>query len=213
MNTGRPGCAVEIDSTPAGKTDSQGILVVHDVDPSDHYLHVHCPNQPRETAYLISPHLGETLTIRAEPGNSAGLDAPRTPLEAAEIRIQLRQNVQHAVRLRAQGRLDEAVELLHEATKMDPENSDLHRELGISFLLAKEWKRAKVEMQEALRHDPTDADAHNGLGYSLEKLGDVGRALKEYRTATHLEPDNPTYRQHYLEVLAKLAGQKGAQKK
>jgi Flp pilus assembly protein TadD len=100
--------------------------------------------------------------------------------------------------------LDEAVAALRQAMKLDPENSDLHRELGITFLLAKEWKRARVEMIEAIRHDQTDADAHNGLGYALEKLGDIDGAVKEYRTATHLEPDDPTYRTHYLDALVKI---------
>ena len=92
--------------------------------------------------------------------------------------------------------------------KLDPENSDLHREMGITFLLAKEWKRARVEMIEAIRHDQTDADAHNGLGYALEKLGDIDGALKEYRTATNLEPDDPTYRTHYFDALVKIQGGK-----
>jgi Flp pilus assembly protein TadD len=87
---------------------------------------------------------------------------------------------------------------------LDPENSDLHRELGITFLLAKEWKRARVEMIEAIRQDQTDADAHNGLGYALEKLGDIDGAVKEYRTAMNLEPDDPTYRTHYYDALVKI---------
>ena len=126
--------------------------------------------------------------------------------------MKLRRDVQQAATLRAQGQLDEAVQLLHEAARMDPENSDLHRELGITFLLNKEWKRARVEMLEALRHDPNDADAHNGLGYALEKLGDINSALKEYRVATHLEPDNASYRQHYLEGLGKLAARQAEAK-
>jgi Flp pilus assembly protein TadD len=89
----------------------------------------------------------------------------------------------------------------------------LHRELGITFLLAKDWKRARVEMLEALKHDPDDADAHNGLGYALEKLGELEPALREYRTATHLEPDDPSYRQHYIEALAKLSAQKAEKKR
>ncbi len=206
VKAGQGGCAVELDSAPAGKTDRQGRLVLRDVDPSDHYLHVRCPGESHETGYLVSPRSGQTLDFRVQPVEPA--EADRSPLEVAEARLQLRRDVQQAVRLRAQGRLEEAVALLHEATKLDPENSDLHRELGISFLLAKEWKRARVEMLEALRHDPTDADAHNGLGYALDKLGNLEGALNEYRTASHLEPDDRSYREHYIEALGKLAAKK-----
>jgi Flp pilus assembly protein TadD len=60
-------------------------------------------------------------------------------------------------------------------------------------------------MIEAIRHDQTDADAHNGLGYALEKLGNLDGAAAEYRTAARLDPDDPTYRTHYLDTLVKIA--------
>jgi tetratricopeptide (TPR) repeat protein len=212
VSTGREGCVVELDAAPAGKTDAKGVLTLDDVEPSDHYLHIRCPEQEQETAYFVSPHRGESVEIHP-PAVAAPADAARPPLEAAEAKLQLRRDVQQAARQRGEGRLDEAVQLLHEAAKLDPENSDLHLELGVTFLLGKDWKRARVEMLEAIRHDPDDADAHNGLGYALDKLGDLDGALREYRTATHLEPDNESYRRHYLEALGKLAAKQAEKKK
>ncbi len=204
----KPGCNVELDALPAQTSDAQGNSVIHDVEPGDHYLHVRCPDEPQETAYFVSARSGEYVVIEHPPAATAD-----SRLDTAEATIKLRQLAKEAVQLRSQGQLDEAVQELREATKLDPENSDLHRELGITFLLNKDWKRARVEMLEAIRHDPTDADAHNGLGYALEKLGDLDLALKEYRIATHLEPDDLSYRQHYIDALAKLAAQQGEKKK
>ncbi len=213
VHTGREACAVELDSAPAGKTNARGDLVLQDVDPSDHYIHVRCPGQP-ELGYFISPRAGENAEIRRKPDSRPAAAAPtRSALEAAEAKIQLRQLVLKAVQLRAAGRFEEAVQNLHDATSMDPENSDLHRELGITFLLAKEWKRARVEMLQAIKHDPSDADAHSGLGYALEKLGELETALKEYRIATHLDPDDPSYRQHYVDAVVKLAARQAEKKK
>jgi Flp pilus assembly protein TadD len=202
IRAGAAGCRVDLDADAAGTTDAAGNLIIADVDPGDHYIHVRCPGKP-EAAYFISPKATEETRIgpiQDAPSSSAG----STPAALAEDKIQLRRLVQQAVQLRAQARLDEAVAALRQAIKLDPENSDLHRELGITFLLAKEWKRARVEMIEAIRHDRTDADAHNGLGYALEKLGDIDGAVKEYRTATNLEPDDPTYRTHYFDALVKI---------
>jgi len=143
----------------------------------------------------------------------AAPESATTSLAPAEVKVRLRRHIQEAVQLRARGRIEEAIQHLRSAYALDPENSDLHREMGITFLLAKEWKRARVEMLEAVRYDPTDADAHNGLGYALEKLGDLEGALKEYRTATRLEPDDPIYRRHYFDALGKLAAKQAEKKK
>ncbi|HEV2234670.1 MAG TPA: tetratricopeptide repeat protein [Terriglobia bacterium] len=212
IHIGLEGCAVDMDATPVGKTDAQGVLFLQDIEPTDHYIHVRCPRQ-EEMTFFVSPKEGQNLELHPGSRSSTAAAPAGSPLEAAEAKIQLRQLIQDAVRLRARGHIEEAVQRLREAAIMDPENSDLHRELGITFLLVKEWKRARVEMLEAIRHDPSDSDAHNGLGYALEKLGDLDAALKEYRTATQLDPDDSSYRQHYIDALSKTAGEQTEKKK
>ncbi len=211
IQAGQSGCSVDVDSVTSGTTDSTGKLSLEAVDPGDHYLHVRCPGKP-EVALFISPKVNEEAKIGPDD-----LAPPPTvvedPVQHADDKAQLERLVQRAAQLRAQAKLDEAVSALRQAMKMDPENSDLHRELGITFLLSKEWKRARVEMIEAIRHDQSDADAHNGLGYSLEKLGELDAALKEYRIATHLDPDDSTYRTHYLDALVKIQARQEAAKK
>lgn len=208
VETGVAGCAVDLDGTPAGTTNTQGALVLTGVDPTDHYVHVRCPGQD-ERGYLISPRRGGQVKLQAALPVAG---PPVSGLEAAEAKIALRKLVLKAVQERAAGEFDGAVADLHEAARMDPANSDLHRELGITFLLVKDWKRARVEMLEAIRHDPNDADAHNGLGYALEKMGDTRAALPEYRTATHLDPDDASYRKHYIEALAELSTEQSGEK-
>ena len=208
---GREGCTVEIDSAEVGKTDKSGSLELTDVEPGDHYVHVRCPGEESGRAHFISVSAGNSVEVRHE--EKAPVAEPADPLAAVQARIDLQKHLQDAVRLRARGNVEEAVKNLHEALSLDPENADLHRELGITFLLAKEWKRARVEMLEAVRHMPDDADAYNGLGYALEKLGDLQAALEAYHTATRLEPSDLIYRQHYFGALAKLSAQQAEKKK
>src|ERR1700741_730274 len=61
VNTGHPGCTVELDAVSAGKTDAQGRLSIPGVDPTDHYLHVRCPEDPQEAAYFVSPRVGQKV--------------------------------------------------------------------------------------------------------------------------------------------------------
>lgn len=201
VHASRQGCAVDLDGVEMGTTDNHGTLTLANVERGDHYIHVRCPPEI-EQAFFLSLRAGERRDLQATPSQ---VTAPPTALEAAQARIELQKAIQRALHLRAAGHLEEAVALLHEASRLDPQNSDLHRELGITFLLGKNWKRARVEMIEALRRDPQDADAHNGLGYALEKLGNLDSALQEYRNATRLDPDDPSYREHYWVLMAKLA--------
>jgi tetratricopeptide (TPR) repeat protein len=210
VQAGEAGCLVDLDADAAGVTDAAGNLLIPDVDPGDHYIHVRCPGKT-EAAYFISPKINEETRI------GPILDAPSSspgspPTTRADTQAELRRLVQQSLQFRAQARLAEAVDALREAVKLDPENADLHRELGITFLLAKEWKRARVEMIEAIRHDHADADSHNSLGYALEKLGDVQGAVKEYRLASQIEPDDPSYRTHYIDALVKLQSRQEAKK-
>ena len=208
VQAGQPGCRVDLDGEAAGTSNAAGNLTIQNVEPGDHYAHVQCPGEP-EADSLISPQPGVETRIVPEP---APLSSADDPVAMAEQKAQLLKCIQQAVQLRAEERLDEAAAALRQAMVLDPKNSDLHRELGITFLQAKEWKRARVEMLEALHHDPNDADAHNGLGYALEKLGDIDGAVKEYRTATNLEPDDSTFHTHYLEALVKIQARKEGKK-
>lgn len=205
VQAGQAGCQVQLDADAARPTDANGSLTVESVDPGDHYLHVLCPGKP-EATYFISPKANQSPQIQVQPP----VPPPTDPVVMARNQVELRRLVQQAAQLRAQAHEGEAVTALRQAMKLDPQNSDLHRELGVTFLLAKDWKSARVEMTEAIRHDQSDADAHNGLGYALEKLGDLDGALKEYRIATNLDPDDPTYRTHYLDALVKLQARKDA---
>ena len=206
-----PGCSVDLDNQRMGKTNDHGVLVLPEIEPGDHYLHLGCSNE-EERAFFISPRAGENVVLDASKAEEPPNPQANPDINLAEAKIQLRQLVQQAVQLRVRGRVEEAAERLREALKLDAENSDLHRELGITFLLGKDWKRARIEMLEAIRHDPTDADAHNGLGYALEKTGDLGEAVKQYRMATQLDPQDPTYRTHYFDILSKLSEEKAKKK-
>jgi len=206
-----PGCLADLDGEGVGRTNNHGVLVVPEVEPGDHYLHLRCPGE-EEKVFFISPLSGENVALDESKTEDAAKPQNDAAPGLADVTTQLSRLVQEAVQLRARGKLDEAVEHLRAAVKLDPGNSDLHRELGITFLLDKDWRRARVEMLESIRLDPTDADAHNGLGYALEKMGELNEAVKQYRVATRLDPADPTYRTHYFDLLSKLAQEKAKKK-
>jgi len=198
VNSGLAGCKVDLDGVEAGMTNNQGTLTVEDVEPGAHYVHVQCAGQ-RDTSYFISPPAGKQVQVEAQA--AAGSQAAASSLDSAVSEMQLRGIVSQAVQLRAGGKVKEAVELLRKATMLDPRNGDLHRELGITFLMFHDWESARIEMLEAVRREPDSVDAHSNLAYALEKLGDFDGALKQYRICTQMDPHDTSYRDHYIEVL------------
>lgn len=209
--TGVPECKVDVDGDEAGVTDIEGRLTIKDADPGDHYVHVLCPGQ-REAAYFISPVAGETAEVDARAAATNSKAPEITSLNPAASEMELRNMVSEADQMRSSGRFNEAIELLHRASNLDPRNGDLHRELGITFLMIHDWERARVEMLEAVRLEPESVEAHSGLAYALEKLGDLDASLKEYHICTQMDPHDTSYRDHYVEVLGLLYAAK-AQKK
>jgi tetratricopeptide (TPR) repeat protein len=209
--TGLPGCKVDVDGTAGGTTDSEGNLIVKSVIDGEHYVHVLCPGQ-RTASYFISPPAGKEVEVdaRAAATNSRAADNPS--LNPAASELELRRMVSDADQLRSSGKFEEAVTLLRKATMLDPRNGDLHRELGITFLMYHDWESARVEMLEAIHREPESVDAHSGLAYALEKLGDLDEALKQYRICTQMDPHDTSYRDHYVEVLGLLYTEKGKKK-
>ena len=209
--TGIDRCKVDVDGEAVGTTGSDGALMVKDLEPGDHYVHVQCPAQ-RETSYFISPAPDHEVDVDARGAASNSRVADSAPINPAASEMELRNMVSEADQLRSSGKFREAVELLRKAATLDPRNGDLHRELGITFLMFHDWEGARIEMLEAVRREPDNVDAHSGLAYALEKLGDLDGALKQYKICTQIDPHDTSYRDHYVQVLGQVYAEKGQKK-
>lgn len=210
VNAGKAGCNVDIDGTPSGKTSSGGTIVLSDVAPSAHYIHVDCPAMPEVTVF-VSPGAGESLEVQAKPSAADASSAPGAA--SPDNNLELRKLVTDASDDRSNGQFPAAVSDLRHAIRLDPSNPGLHHELGMTFLMIQDWPNAAVELREAIHDNPSIAGAHAGLGYALEKLGNLHAALIQYRLAVHLDPQDSSYEDHYVEVLGMLAAEKPQKKK
>ena len=91
---------------------------------------------------------------------------------------------------------------------------------------AKDWSKARTELDAALREDPRNADVHNLLGYSYRKRAnpDLPKAFEHYDTALKLNPNHkgaheyigeaylmdkkPAEAEKHLAALEKICGNK-----
>ena len=201
-------CEVSLDGEPFGPTNAKGDFTLEAIEPGEHYVQVTCPGQKLGSHFIsLRPSQIFVLDVSARKTSSPAVGYPE-PLGAAfEARSRLRRHVNQALDFRKENKLPEAVRELRHAAPLDPGNSDIHRELGITFLLMKSWKRAANELRETLRLDPNSAEAHNDYGYALEKIGYLDEALDAYREAVNLAPEEDTYLQRYTNLLAKVYAQ------
>ncbi|MGO9258101.1 MAG: VWA domain-containing protein [Bryobacteraceae bacterium] len=97
----------------------------------------------------------------------------------------------------------EAVRVLQQALRLDPELPELRYQLGLAFHAIGDEADAEAELREAVSRTPDSAAAHNYLGIVLFDLGDAQAALEEFRAAAKLAPKDPNAHFNLGEALAR----------
>ncbi len=76
------------------------------------------------------------------------------------------------------------------AIQLDPNNPDLHLNLGIVLSNENDQDGAIREYREAIRLDPNNDQAHINLGNRLRYKNDEDGAMREYKEAIRISPNN-----------------------
>lgn len=71
---------------------------------------------------------------------------------------------------------------------------------GINHALNQNWKKAVDAFSRAIQLNPNSADAHSNLGLALLNDGQLDKALKIYRRANEIAPDDPEPLERIAEV-------------
>jgi len=90
--------------------------------------------------------------------------------------------------LRVTDRSSEAIAVLREALRLDPDSAMAHTDLGFVLDSEQSTEEALKEYREALRLDSDFVDAHNYLGIALARQQRIPAAVEEY---LRLAPDTP----------------------
>jgi tetratricopeptide (TPR) repeat protein len=95
-----------------------------------------------------------------------------------------------AIRLRDASYLDRALQTLDRALKLDPNDSELLREVG--FIYRKKgpsfYSQAEIYLQRALQLNDQDSELHGIIGGLFRRRGEYERALAQYKRAHELQP-------------------------
>jgi VWFA-related protein len=104
----------------------------------------------------------------------------------------------------------EAVKILEQALRLDPQRIDVRYQLGLAFHAIGDEADAAAELREAVAGMPDSAPAHNNLGMALFQLGNAQASIDEFRAAARLAPKDPNAHFNLGEALARTGDSAGA---
>ena len=129
-----------------------------------------------------NPESAGTLALDAL---SAGVEEPRVLNMAAAVRF-------------AEGKLEEAAQLLRRARRLAPKDAQILNGLGVCLQAVGKLDEALEAYNAAVRSDPGVAAAHFNRGTVLEDLNDLNGARAAFARAADLDPT-------YVHPIASLA--------
>lgn len=109
-----------------------------------------------------------------------------------------RKKAVEAIRLEdEEGKFDEAIKLLAEATQLDPENISYSYELAYAYTGKKEYQQAEAILKPLLSHKDAQATFFQHLGNVYDYLGQPDKAMETYKNGLKRFPESGNL---YLEM-------------
>ena len=106
-----------------------------------------------------------------------------------------------AVTLASEGFHSEAIACLRRGLRLDPQNSLLWCNVGLSYYALNEKNNSRHALYQAVRCDPFDADIWDTLGVVLHETGDIEASQMAYIKALDLEIENGRIWNNYGTLL------------
>ena len=91
--------------------------------------------------------------------------------------------------LKQNGRISESLVASQKSVQLNPQNAEVHSNLGIILKELGRLKEAEASLRQAIKLKPDLAEAHNNLGNTLKTLGRLDEAEVSLRQAIALKPD------------------------
>lgn len=104
---------------------------------------------------------------------------------------------QKAIKLIDEGKYDEALKFLNEAKELDPENYSYPYEIGYTYFIQKDYKRAIEEYKKVITYKNITDQCFQMLGSLYDYTGDTAKAFTTYKDGLKMFPNSGRL---YLEI-------------
>lgn len=118
-----------------------------------------------------------------------------------------RKHNQRGLEALAEDDLEEAVEAFSRALSADVEFGPAHNNLGKVYFKQNNWYKAAWEFEYAAELMPRQPEPRHNLGLVLEQVGELDRAVEQYRQAVTLAPEEPIYQAHLIRAMIRRGDQ------
>lgn len=132
-------------------------------------------------------------------GPMLALERDRLVVQAVPRSVEARNNLGGALLVR--GEIDEAIEHLQEALRIDPGHAEAHSNLGVALARRGRFAEAIDHYREALRLDPRQTQAYSNLGNVLLQQGQVQQAIARFKEGLSIDPADPQARTNLAGAL------------
>ena len=113
------------------------------------------------------------------------------PLDTKSRRKAAAVRYEEGRRFFAVGQYYEAVQVLKDAVRLEPDRANYHKLLAKALSENPKWRRQAAEhFQRAIKLEPFDLESYLGLGLVFEASGMSSRARKYFEEVLTLDPDN-----------------------
>jgi len=148
-------------------------------------------------AAFIVPVVG--LGFAETRGVMLAIERDRMIVQAVPRSAEARNNLGGALLVR--GEVDEAMEHLQEALRIDPNHAEAHSNLGVALARRGRSTEAIDHYREALRLDPYQTQAYSNLGNALLQQGQVREAITSFEEGLATDPADPQARTNLAGAL------------
>jgi Tfp pilus assembly protein PilF len=94
----------------------------------------------------------------------------------------------------------QALPYLNRALAVDPQNPDIHRDLGTAYAELREYRKAEMQFKIAVSAD-RDGSVHYKLARTYQALGEMEKAAHEFELSTALNAETHTKLEQQRERL------------
>lgn len=102
-----------------------------------------------------------------------------------------------AFKLEDEGKFNDAIKLLEEAQKLDPDNINYPYEVGYAYYANKDYKQASKYLEGILKHKDVNDRVYQLLGNCYDNLGKGDKAMETYEAGLKKFPNSGNL---YLEI-------------